>query len=374
MASSDDLVAQFNKTYGKATATVGVALYNTPRQKTGIFEFDLGTGGGLPIGKITEIFGPESSGKTNLLLSAAGEAQRDHPGAKVAIIDQEDSLSSAGKWISNFLDPDRLLIIRPDYAEAVVDMAEKLVEAEDICFLGIDSIAAMVATAELEKSAEGHTMGGNSIVVQKLIRKLVAALARVNKQYETGQRTLIPPPVVLINQIRHQIGVMFGSPEKTPGGFAPKFAAALRVRTYGRNIVDKKISDTMPTIKQTDIVIQKWKVPIISTAIKYDMVTIPHGGFEVRQTKAWNMVEAALKSMGHLHKGEKDKGWVMFGEPYPTLIACMTRFHEDAVFRQKLLTYLIKQGLNDPEAVPPAEGELAEEVVFVDPATGAPIE
>lgn len=362
MAKISDLQAQFNKTYGKGTATQGVTVYQTPRLPTGIFEFDLGSGGGFPLGKISEIFGPESSGKTNLMLNACGEAQRLWPDSYAAIIDAEGGLE--GKWMGNFVDPERTLVIRPDYAEAVVDMVEKLLEAEDVSVVAIDSIAALVATAELEKSAESHTMGGNSIVVQKLIRKAVATLSRVNKQYENGERKIPAPPLLLINQIRHQIGVMFGSPEKTPGGFAPKFAAALRVRTYGRNIVDKKISDTMPIIKQTDAVIQKWKVPIVGNTIKYDMVTIPHAGLLVGQTTAWNTVEKMLQSMGHLVKGEK-KGWKLFGDEHPTLLSCREKFYADDEFRKKLLMYLIEQALDADDSVITTEGEIPEADVEV---------
>ncbi len=353
-----DLQAQYNKTYGKGTATRGVTVYQSLRLPTGIFEFDLGSGGGFPMGKISEVFGPESSGKTNLMLNACGQAQLLYPGSTAAIFDAEGGLE--GKWMGNFVNPDQTLVLRPDYAEAVVDMAEKLIEADDVSVVAVDSIAALVATAELEKSAEGQIMGGNSIVVQKLIRKLVAALNRANKAYENGTRPIPAPAVILINQIRHQIGVMFGSPEKTPGGFAPKFAAALRVRTYGRNIMDKKISDTMPIIKQTDAVIQKWKVPIVGNTIKYDMVTVAHKGLKVGETQAWNLVEKTLQSMGHLGKGPNGKGWVMFGEAYPTLLACREKFNADSEFRSKLLMFLIEQALDAEDSVILVEGELAE--------------
>lgn len=345
MAGVNELMKGMNKTYGKGTVAEGVTTYQTPRLASGLFEFDLGTAGGFPIGKITEIFGPESSGKTNLAISACVEAQRAFPDRYAVFIDAEGGLE--GKWMEKMgIDPSRLIVVRPDYAEAVVDMTEKFLEADDVSVVVLDSIAALVATAELEKSAESMIMGGNSIVVQKLIRKSVSALNRVNKAYDEKQREYPAPPLLLINQIRHQIGVMFGSPEKTPGGFAPKFAAAMRVRTYGKNIVDKKISNVMPIAKHTSAVIQKWKVPILGTAMEWEMVTIAHGDYVVRQTKAWNTVEKYLTAMGHLAKKPKS-GYVMFEVDYPTLTACREKFNSDPDFRALVLTYLIEEGLKE---------------------------
>lgn len=360
-----DITAKAEKTYGKGTATKGVKTYQTPRTPSGIFEFDLGTAGGFPQGKMTEVFGPESSGKTNLVISAVVESQRLYPNHYCVIVDAEGGLE--GKWLKKLgVNEDMLIVVRPDYAEAVVDLVEQYLEADDVALVAVDSIAALVATAELEKSAENHTMGGNSIVVQKLVRKTTSCLNRINKAVESGDREMAPV-LIFVNQIRHQIGVMFGSPEKTPGGFAPKFQAALRVRCYGRNIVDKKISAVMPIAKQTDIVIQKWKVPILNTAIKYDMVTIPHKGLVVRQTDCWNTVEKLLRSMGHLDKAEgKAGGWVMFEEHYPTLVAARDRFYADAEFRSNVLAYLIQEGLQDDDILAGGEIEMDDDGTLSD--------
>lgn len=360
-----DVVAKANKTYGKGTATKGVTVYQTPRTPSGIFEFDLGTAGGFPQGKMTEVFGPESSGKTNLVLSTVVESQRVYPDKYHVIIDAEGGLE--GKWLKKLgVNEDKLIVVRPDYAEAVVDLVVQFLEAEDVALVAVDSIAALVATAELEKSAESHTMGGNSIVVQKLVRKTTSALNSINKAVENGERSMAPV-LIFVNQIRHQIGVMFGSPEKTPGGFAPKFQAALRVRCYGRNIVDKKISAVMPIAKQTDIVIQKWKVPILNTAIKYDMVMIPHKGLSVRQTDCWNTVEKLLSSMGHFKKNPgKGGGWLLFEEPYPTIVAARDKFYGDDAFRADVLKFLIQEGLQDEDAFAGGELEMDDDGTLAD--------
>lgn len=351
-----DVMKTAEKTYGKGTAGLGVRTYESVRCPTGIFELDLGLNGGMPYGKLIEIYGPESSGKTNLVLAVIKQLQHRHPGMYVVFIDVEGGLE--GAWVKRWgIDPEFLIVVNPDYAEQAVDLAEKFINAEDVCGVFVDSLAAMVATAEIEKSAEGVIVAGNSQVVQKLVRKVGIALNTRRKAYENGETTLPPPMWVCVNQIRTQIGVMFGSPEKTPGGWAPKFWAALRIRCYGKNVVDKKVSAVMPVAKHTNIIVQKWKVPINATHIEYEMVMLAHDGLTTGQTKDWNLVEKRLKELGYLAKAPGSKGgWEMFGETYQTLVDCREKYYADADFQATVRQGIIE--MEKPDALISVEGEL----------------
>lgn len=356
MPSALEVAKQANKTYGVGTVEKGVRTHNSPRIPTGAFELDLALGGGIPMGRFTEIYGPESSGKTNLVLSLIRQAQHLYPDKYVVFFDAEGGL--VGSWLKAWgIDTDRLLVINPDYAESIVDMAQKFIEADDVCMVVIDSLAAMTMTAEIEKSAEGAIVAGASMLIKKLMKKCGQAQNSRRKAFENGEVAIPPPALVCINQIMTKVGVMFGNPETTPGGHAPKFWAALRLRLYGKNVVDKKVSDIMPVCKATNVVIQKWKVPITAISADYEMVMVPHDGLGVGATKDWNFVEKAMRERGWLVKSKNS--WLMFEEPYGTLLECRDRYYTDIDFKSKVRELLMITAKQETDLS--AEGELPDE-------------
>jgi recombination protein RecA len=196
---------------------------------TGSLSLDIATGvGGLPAGRIIEIFGPESSGKTTLSLHAVANAQR--AGGIACFIDAEHALDPVfARKIG--VDIDNLLVSQPDTAEQALEICESLVRSNAVDIIVIDSVAALVPKAEIEGEMGDSHMGLQARLMSQALRKLTAIVSR--------SRTT----VIFINQIREKIGVMFGSPETTTGGRALKFYSSMRldIRRIS-TIKDKEVS------------------------------------------------------------------------------------------------------------------------------------
>ncbi|MDR1694486.1 MAG: recombinase RecA [Lactobacillaceae bacterium] len=182
---------------------------------TGSLGVDLALGiGGLPKGRIVEIYGPESSGKTTLALSVIAQSQKK--GGTCAFIDAEHALDpSYAKKIG--VDIENLLISQPDAGEQALEIADTLVRSGAIDVLVIDSVAALVPKAELEGEMGDSHMGLQARLMSQALRKLTSTVSRSNTM------------IIFINQIRMKIGIMFGSPETTTGGNALKFYASVRI-------------------------------------------------------------------------------------------------------------------------------------------------
>src|SRR3990167_9132004 len=182
---------------------------------TGSLGLDIALGvGGVPRGRIIEIYGPESSGKTTLPLHVVAEAQK--LGGICAFIDAEHALDvQYSKKIG--VKTEDLLISQPDYGEQALEIAETLVRSNAVDVIVIDSVAALVPKAEIEGEMGDATMGAQARLMSQALRKLTATVAR--------SKTLL----IFINQIRMKIGVMFGNPETTTGGNALKFYASVRM-------------------------------------------------------------------------------------------------------------------------------------------------
>jgi len=190
-------------------------IVDIPAISTGSLALDLALGiGGVPRGRVIEIFGPEASGKTTLALHIAAEAQAK--GGMVAFIDAEHALD-VGYARKLGVDVDSLLVSQPDTGEQALDIAEILVRSGAIDMLSIDSVAALVPRAEIEGDMGDQHMGLQARLMSQALRKLTATISK--------SMTC----VVFINQIRMKIGVMFGSPETTTGGNALKFYASQRL-------------------------------------------------------------------------------------------------------------------------------------------------
>jgi len=213
----DLAITQIERTYGKGSIMrMGDKTQEkVPVVSTGSISLDLALGiGGIPRGRIVEIFGPESSGKTTLALQIIAEAQK--LGGQVAFIDAEHALDVhyAQKLGVNV---DDLLVSQPDTGEQALDIAETLIRTNSIDVIVVDSVAALVPKAEIDGEMGDAHVGLQARLMSQAMRKLTAVLNR--------SRTI----AVFINQIREKIGVMFGSPETTPGGRALKFYASIRL-------------------------------------------------------------------------------------------------------------------------------------------------
>jgi recombination protein RecA len=215
-AAIETALAQIKKEYGD-----GSIMMMSERGKTNIetipsgsIALDIALGGGIPRGRVIEIYGPESSGKTTLALHTIAESQAR--GGRAAFIDAEHALDIvyAGKI---GVDVDQLLVSQPDDGEQALEITEKLVRSGAIDIIVIDSVAALTPRAEIDGMMGDSHMGLQARLMSQALRKLTSIVSKTNCS------------VIFINQIRMKIGVMFGNPETTPGGNALKFYASVRI-------------------------------------------------------------------------------------------------------------------------------------------------
>jgi len=214
----DIAVTQIEKQFGKGSIMrLGTkeALVPVEVIPTGAISFDAALGvGGMPRGRVVEIFGPEASGKTTIALHVVAEAQRR--GGMAAFVDAEHALDAAyAKRLG--VDVDNLLVSQPDYGEQALEIAEALVRSNAVDVLVIDSVAALVPKAELDGDMGDSLPGLQARLMSQALRKLSGIVSK--------SKTCL----IFINQIRERIGVMFGNPETTTGGRALKFYASVRV-------------------------------------------------------------------------------------------------------------------------------------------------
>jgi len=223
----DLAMAQIEKNFGKGSIMKmgDNKKLNVEVIPTGALSLDLALGvGGLPRGRVVEIYGPEGGGKTTVSLHAIAEAQRK--GGTAAFIDAEHSMDPAyAKRLG--VDIDNLLISQPDYGEQALEIAETLIRSGAIDIIVIDSVAALVPKAEVEGEMGDARIGLQARLMSQALRKLTAVISK--------SKTVM----IFINQLREKIGVMFGSPEVTPGGRALKFYSSVRLDVRAR----EKIKD-----------------------------------------------------------------------------------------------------------------------------------
>lgn len=254
----DAALGQIEKAFGKGSIMrlgQNDASVDIEAISTGSIGIDIALGiGGMPKGRIVEIYGPESSGKTTLALSVIAQAQKK--GGTCAFIDAEHALDpSYAKKIG--VDIENLLISQPDAGEQALEITDTLVRSGAVDVLVVDSVAALVPKAELEGEMGDQHMGLQARLMSQALRKLTATVSRSN--------TL----VIFINQIRMKIGVMFGNPETTTGGNALKFYSSVRIdiRSIGK-IKDKE--DIIGT--QTRVKIVKNKVAPPFKIVDFDIM------------------------------------------------------------------------------------------------------
>ena len=251
-------IAQLQKQYG-AGAVVKLGSTNVKPWDsipTGALTLDYALGiGGLPKGRVVEIFGPESSGKSTIALTTVAKAQQ--MGLTCAYIDAEHALDPVYMQAVG-IDLDGLLLAQPDYGEQGFDIADRLLRTGDIGVIVIDSVAALVPKAELDGEMEQAHMGLQARMMAKAMRKL------------TGLASQHGTLLIFINQLRNKIGVMFGNPETTPGGMSLKFYASVRIDVRKKEDIKDKSGEATGIKVKAKVIKNKMAPPM--KIVEFDII------------------------------------------------------------------------------------------------------
>lgn len=299
----EDAVSTIEKTYGKGSIMKlgdGV-IHDIEAIPTGALSLDYALGiGGIPRGRVTEVYGPESSGKTTLCLHVIAEAQKG--GGLAAFIDAEHALDvNYAKRLG--VDTANLLISQPDYGEQALEITDTLVRSNALDVIVIDSVAALVPRSEIEGEMGDATMAVQARLMSQALRKLTAAISKSKTS------------VIFVNQLRSKIGVMFGNPETTTGGNALKFYASLRIDI--RRIAAIKDGDQVIG-NRTKVKIVKSKVAPPFKQVEFDIL------YNEGISKSGDLIDLGVNE-GII---KKSGAWFTYGED---------RYQGREGFRQKII-------------------------------------
>lgn len=299
---------------------------NVDSISTGSIGLDEALGvGGMPQGRIIEIFGPESSGKTTLSLHVIAEAQKKEGGI-CAFIDAEHALDP--EYAKNIgVKLDELLISQPDNGEQALEIVESLVRSGKISVIVIDSVAALTPRDEIEGEMGAHHVGKQARLMSQALRKLTAIVAK--------SHTI----VIFINQIRMQIGVMFGNPETTPGGKALKFYTSVRLDI--RRIAQiKKGEEVVGGRHRVKVVKNKVAAPFRAT--EFDLIYgegISVEGEILALGEKFKLIAKSGSSYSYTPPGADDSATVKLGRGYD---AARTTLKEDKKLKDEILKHIKK--------------------------------
>lgn len=302
----------------------GLLKLSVARIPSGIFVFDLLTGGGIPIGHYTEFHGTESTGKSMMALRMVGQFQKQFPNQSAVYIDLEGTITH--KWAANWVgDRGRFHLLKPKYGEQAVDWAMKYLQADDVGMLVIDSVAHLISVKEGEGSASDHFVAANARLVSRMLRMFALGVADI----QTTGRNLT---VLFINQIRVKFGAQsFQSQVEKPGGKYLRFLDALDVRFYRKEY--KKIGNTPFAIVNT-FSVKKNKLGLPERSGEYTSYLTAAHGRDVGYVDDAKIILDFARKVGLITSA--GKGWSYGKIVHPTLPAWLTALQEDRKLADKM--------------------------------------
>ncbi len=325
-------ISQIEKAYGKGSIMKmgeSVGKLEVESIPTGIVPVDLALGiGGLPRGRIIEIFGPEASGKTTIALAVIAQAQKN--GGTAALIDAEHALDPA--WAQKIgVNLDDLLISQPDTGEQALEIAETLIRSGAVDVIVVDSVAALVPRAEIEGEMGDSMMGVQARLMSQALRKLTGAISK--------SKTV----AVFTNQLREKIGVMFGNPETTPGGRALKFYSSIRLDV--RKIENLKEGDKVIGSRHRVKVVKNKLAPPFRVA-EYDIMS------EEGISKEGGLIDVGVE-LGILSKSGAFYRWgtKLIGQGKESAKAYFSEHKKEASTLEKEIWEKVKKGNAKPKVV-----------------------
>lgn len=318
---------------------------------TGIFSLDMALGGGIPRGRMTLAYGPESSSKTTTCLKVMAEAQKfdwetgvygnpTNP-TPVVFIDLEAAFNEP--WaITNGVnvDPDLCLVIRPGSAEQAGDIVNDLIRSQNVGLIVIDSLEAMEPQSTEDRSfEESEQMGQRAKLIARCYRKWTSSIVR--RKEELKDKPWQFPAIVAINQLREKIGVMYGNPTTIPGGKAQHFYSSVKISFNTAKVAD----DDQKTygIGEFKGIVEKNKLSAPKRRFAFEMSLLPSVGHPAGYVNNARSVVKYLKAAGEFIKGEKG-GWIILGESYPKQDDFAAKL-EDPVFYKHVVDYIVSSGL-----------------------------
>ena len=328
---------------GEQRVIRGYQLKQFPRLRTGFFGFDFATGGGFPVGQTSMIYGPYSSGKTTIVLSALAEFQRQQAEVKekdrqsAVFIDAESVLEP--EWAQKQgVDMDQLYYGHPTDAEEVVDMFIDFYTADRCGLIILDSLAALGKRKEMENSAEVGNVGGHGLIFSKFARKISSSDGHLKV------RGIRPPTVIMVNQRRTKINArnpaMTG--EAIPGGDAFMHLSAMIIRVQGKDLKDPKVHGTLDVVKEINGEIKKHKCKVCSSNFTTAFAKIPMPAYSMGQPINGKMFKEQAERLGVLKKIKG--GWAFGVDEYRTQKELFQKVASDPALAAQYESMLIDAG------------------------------